>query len=91
MKFKIGRLIISPAALQALSTDEICLAVDNHICGQWGDISDHDRAANELALSTSAPLLSVYHTDTGTELRVLTTGNRFVTTVYLPTDTTQNA
>jgi hypothetical protein len=91
MKFKIGRLIISSAALQALSTDEICLAVDHHICGQWGDISDRDRAANELALSTGAPLLSVYRTDTGTEVRVLTTSNRFATMIYLPTDTTPNA
>jgi hypothetical protein len=86
MKFQLGRLVITPAALQAGSPDEICRAIDRHVCGQWGDLSDGDRAANESALSTASRLLSVYHTPTGTELRVMTTGDRFTTTVHLPSD-----
>ena len=84
MKFPLGLLVITPDALQSIPEDDICRALDRHVTGQWGDLSDHDRAANELALSTASRLLSVYHTDTGTEFRVMTTGNRFTTTVFLP-------
>ena len=86
MKFNLGWLIITTATLQTLTLDEICLALDRHILGQWGDLSDHDRAANELALSTGSRLLSVYHTGSGMEFRVLTTGDRFTTTMYLSTE-----
>jgi hypothetical protein len=86
MKFPLGLLVISPTVLQTIPEDEICRALDRHVTGQWGDVSDHDRAANQLALLTAAPLLSVYHTNTGIELRVMTTGHRFTTTVYLPSD-----
>ncbi|MGD0814633.1 MAG: hypothetical protein ABSA83_13585 [Verrucomicrobiota bacterium] len=86
MKFNLGRLVISPAALQTLSEDEICRAIDQHVLGQWGDVSEHERDANELALSTASTLLSVYHTDIGTEFRIMTTGDRFMTTVYLPSE-----
>ena len=85
MKFPLGRLVITPAVLQSIPEDEICRALDRHILGQWGDLSDHDRAANELALSTGSRLLSVYHTGSGMEFRVLTTGDRFTTTMYLST------
>jgi hypothetical protein len=86
MKFNLGRLVISPAALQTISEDEICRAIDKHVLGQWGDVSDHERDANELAISTASPLLSVYHTNAGMELRVLTTGDRLTTTIYLPSE-----
>ena len=86
MKIQLGRLVITPAALLASSPDDICRAIDHHVCGQWGDVSEDERAANELALSTASRVLSVHHTPTGTELRVITTGDRFSTTVYVPSD-----
>jgi hypothetical protein len=91
MKIQLGRLVITPAALLASSTDDICRAIDRHVCGQWGDVSEDERAANELALSTASRVLSVHHTPTGTELRVITTGDRFSTTVYLPSDRSLNS
>jgi hypothetical protein len=87
MQFPLGLLVITPAALQSIPEDEICRALDRHVCGDWGELSDHERAANDSALATAAPLHSVYRTNAGTELQVMTTGNRLSTTVYLPTDT----
>ena len=86
MKFPFGLLVITPAALQSIPEDEICLALDRHVTGQWGDLSDRDRAANEAALSTASRLVSVWHTDTGTEFRIMTTSNRLTTTVFLPSE-----
>ena len=42
--------------------------------------------ANETALLSGGRLLSVYHARNGVELRVLTTGDRLTTNVYLPSD-----
>jgi len=86
MKFPFGLLVITPAALQSIPEDEICRALDCHVTGQWGDLSDRDRSANETALSTASRILSVWHTATGTEFRIMTTSNRLTTTVFLPSD-----
>lgn len=86
MKFHLGRLTITPAALMGLEVDAICRAIDRHVCGDWGDLSEPARRANENALIANAPLLSVYRLSGETELRVLTTGDRLTTTIYLPGD-----
>lgn len=83
MRFYLGRLVITPAVLTNLSVDEICYAIDSHVCGIWGDVSESVRKANETALINQGQLLSIYHTTCGTELRVLTTAGRLTTTVYL--------
>jgi len=84
MRFNLGRLIITPAALLGVDVEEIYYAIDRHVCGIWGNVSDAARTANESALASRAPLLSVYRLADGTALRVLTTGDRLTTTVDLP-------
>ena len=82
MKFQLGTMVITPAVLRSHSVDEICRAIDRHVCGEWGDVSDVARAANETALLSGGRLLSVSH-PRGLALRVLTTGDRLTTTVHL--------
>lgn len=86
MKFHLGRLIITPAVLMGVPVDEICYAIDRHVCGLWGDVCDVTRVANEAALLSGGRLLSVYHASDGTDLRVLTTGDRLITIAYLPSE-----
>lgn len=83
MKFYLGRLVITPAVLSTTSVDDICRAIDRHVCGIWGDVSQGVRNANESALRNSGQLLSIYHATCGTQLRVLTTADRLTTTVHL--------
>ncbi|MFO1488688.1 MAG: hypothetical protein U1F65_09440 [Verrucomicrobiota bacterium] len=83
-------MAITPAALTSVPVDDICHAIDNHVCGIWGNVSAEARAENEHALLTDSPLLSVYHAPDGKEFRVLTTGDRFTTTVHLPSDSILN-
>ena len=83
MKFQLGRLVITPAVLSGASVDDICRAVDAHVCGFWGD-ANHQ--ANETALLSGGRLLSVYPIRNDFELRVLTTADRLTTTVHLPED-----
>ena len=86
MKFQLGRLVITPAVLTGVSVDDICRAIDRHVCGVWGDVPDLVRVTNECGLSHGGQLLSVYRTTDETELRVLTTSDRLTTTVYLPSE-----
>ena len=86
MKFQLGRLVITPAVLKVALVDDICRAIDRHVCGEWGDVPDLVHITNECGLSHRGHLVSACRTTKGVELRVLTTGDRLTTTVHLPTD-----
>ena len=83
MKFNLGRLVITPAVLSTVPVDDICRAIDRHVCGQWGDVPDLVSVTNESGLLYGGHLLSAYRSMDGTELRVLTTADRLTTTVHL--------
>lgn len=86
MKFELGRLMITPAVLSSASVDDICRTIDQHVCGQRGDILDLVRITNEVGLSYGGHLLSAFHITCGVELRVLTAADRLTTTIYLPSE-----
>jgi hypothetical protein len=86
MKFILGEVVITPTALRAVPAEEIYRGIDRHVCGDWGLVSDADRAANEFALVHGLRLLSAYETEKGVRFWVLTEANRTATTVLLPGD-----
>jgi hypothetical protein len=86
MKFDLGQLVITPAALEAVPADDICNAINRHVCGDFGDLDATDRKENELALRAGLRLLSVYHATNGTKFYVLTEACRTITTILLPSD-----
>ena len=86
MKFVLGELVITPAALQAVPAEEIYRGIDRHVCGDWGEVSYADRVENEFALQHGLRLLSVYEMKNGGRFWVLTEGDRTATTVLLPGD-----
>ena len=83
MKFQLGRLVITPAVLSTASVDEICQAIDRHVCGQWDEVPGLVGICNESGLSHGGRLLSVHRLANGVELHVLTTADRLTTMVYL--------
>jgi hypothetical protein len=86
MKFNLGHLVITPAALESIPADDICKAINRHVCGDWGDLDPADHKENELALKNGFHLMSTYHASNGTKFYVLTEARRTVTTVLLPAD-----
>jgi hypothetical protein len=50
MKFNTGQLVITPTALEALTTDDILTALDRHIRGDWGNVTPTDRDENIFSL-----------------------------------------
>ena len=59
-KFLLGKIVATPAALQSLSVEDICRAIDRHVCGEWGMVSEADRAENEFALRHGLRVMSVF-------------------------------
>jgi hypothetical protein len=90
-RFRLGQTVATPAALEAIQragqspTDFL----DRHITGDWGDLSEDDREANESSLKDGSRILSAYHTTCGTKIWIVTEaadddGQREATTILLP-------
>lgn len=92
-KFMLGRLVATPAALQALQesgqTPEFFL--QRHANGDWGEVDSEDWKLNDQALTDGSRIVSAYRTLKGTRIWVITEatddrGHRAATTILLPED-----
>lgn len=81
--FSLGAIVATFGA-QAIPRDEVGAALARHAAGDWGDVCEDDRQANETALQNGTRLLSVYRARAGTRFWVITEADRSVTTVLLP-------
>jgi len=86
VKFWPGNLYFTTAAERELVRDDIITALDRHGNGDWGDLCDEDREANEDALQNGGRLFSVYHDCKGVKFWIITESDRSATTVLLPDD-----
>jgi hypothetical protein len=55
-----------------------------HANGDWGEIDEHDRKANEYALDHGLRVMSVYTLSSGERIWVVTEADRSSTTILLP-------
>jgi hypothetical protein len=62
MKFPLGRLVATPAALDAMESNGINPAVllKRHLNGDWGDMCKQDQTLNDAAISDGTRILSSY-------------------------------
>ena len=85
-KFRLGKIVSTPNALDRLTQEDVLLAIGRHQAGDWGDVSGVDRAANELALIKGTRLWSVYHAGNGVKFWLITEADRSATSVLMPED-----
>ena len=85
-KFRLGKIVSTLNALARLTQEDILLAIGRHQAGDWGDVSEHDRAANQRALIEGTRLWSVYHAASGRKFWLITEANRASTVVLMPED-----
>ena len=85
-KFRCGKLVTTPNALSQLTREDILMGIGRHQAGDWGDVSEADRQANERALIERTRLWSVYHAGNGTKFWLITEADRRSTTILLPED-----
>ena len=85
-KFRLGKLVATPGALDALTEagQTPMHFVSRHLQGDWGDCCQEDRQANEDALRNGDRLFSVYRTAKGVKLWVITEADRSSSCVLLP-------
>lgn len=84
--FPLGVLMITRAALEALSETDIRSALGRHMRGDWGEVDVDDWRANELSVNDCARILSAYRSATNVRFWIITEADRSQTTVLLPDD-----
>jgi hypothetical protein len=85
LKFSLGEVVATANALTTLDPADIQQGLSRHSRGDWGDICDDDRKANELSLKQGCRLMSVYGSG-DKRFWIITEADRSVTTVLLPLD-----
>jgi len=86
VSFPLGKLVATPAAMQAVPLEVIIGALVRHGRGDWGLVSRNDWQANQKALADGGRLLSVYETRDGSRFWIITEADRSLTSVLLPGD-----
>jgi hypothetical protein len=84
--FRLGKIVATANAIGKLSQDDILMGLQRHQAGDWGDLDEHDRAANNHALAAGTRLLSAYRSATGLKFWVITEADRQSTSVLMPED-----
>jgi hypothetical protein len=92
-KFSLGQLLSTLGAVAALqkANQSALKFLQRHARGDWGDLCDEDREANDQSLVDGSRILSAYHTLLGEKIWVITeatddSGKRAATTILLPSE-----
>jgi len=85
-KFDPGTLVATTHAAGLLTPGDVAQALARHLSGDWGELSEEDRVANEQALAEQERLLSAYTSTSGVKFWIITEWDRSYTTVLLPED-----
>jgi hypothetical protein len=92
-KFVLGRLLSTPNALRTLEKAGQSPAelLSRHVTGDWGDMCEEDKQANERALQDGSRIFSSYVLNSGEKIWVITEamndeGRRASSTLMCPED-----
>lgn len=88
MKFSAGQLMMTSSVNELIAENSefskrVFQSLQRHFAGDWGDLCDEDRAANESALQEGGRLFSVYKDGMPT-IWIITEWDRSATTVLFP-------
>ena len=89
MGFTKGRLLMTRGIADRVADDAqfaefVSKSLTRHLKGDWGELSQEDRAANNGALIRGGRLLSVYINDSLPKIWIITEANRGATTILFP-------
>jgi hypothetical protein len=84
--FRLGRIVVTPNALESLTQEDILSGIQRHQAGDWGNLTDDNRAVNDRALAAGGRILSAYQATNGTRFWIITESDRSTTTILLPED-----
>jgi len=79
-RFPLGEVYMTTVAAEGTDPEEIMRMIRRHHCGDWGDLGDGDKQANEDALPYGERILSRYDLESGS-FYLVTEADRSMTTV----------
>lgn len=85
-RFQAGQIVMTPGALDlAVKGADLLTCMIRHLSGDWGDLCDSDKQANDKGLEATSVtrLLSAYETEHG-KIWIITEIDRSATTILLP-------
>lgn len=82
-RFQMGNLGATPAVLEVVPKEELFQLLERHLCGDWGDVTENDARANELALRHDLRIMSWYQASSGARIQIITEADRSATTILL--------
>lgn len=84
--FRLGALLITQGAIMALVMANASAfdLLKRHAYGDWGEMEEEDKRANDAALKEGGRLFSAYTLSTGERLWIITEADRSATTLLLP-------
>ena len=82
----LGRIVITPNALESLYFADVEEAISKHSLGNWGEVCAEDAAENDLAVLEDCRILSTYTDRQGVKFWIITEADRSSTTILLPED-----
>lgn len=85
-KFALGSVYATANAVATFPNETLIECLNRHASGDWGDLEEEDRRANEDALLHGSRLLSSYVVPGKGKLWAITEHDRSATTLLLPED-----
>ena len=85
-KFEVGQVLITPGAYEELNLRDVAESLMRHASGDFGVVSDEDKALNEEAIETGGRILSAYRDRLDVKYWIITEADRSATTVLLPSE-----
>jgi hypothetical protein len=83
----LGEVFCTMEALYAFAQnldEEPNKFLDRHASGDWGELDEHDRKANEYAVENGLRVLSAYTLSSGERIWIITEADRSSTCILLP-------
>lgn len=85
--FSLGQIVATPAVIEHFNSHRIGIQnyLSRHVCGDWGEVCDDDKAENELSVEQGFRILSAY-TVAGETVWIITEADRSSTTLLFPSE-----
>ena len=87
-RLQLGRVVLTRAVNELVAEGGFnpMDLLRRHAAGDWGDISEDDRALNNTALIQEERVMSAYQVNNDLVVWIITEADRSVTTLLLPQD-----
>jgi hypothetical protein len=82
--FQLGRLLITPGAMELLDSQSLADALARYRKGDWGNLCASDKRSNDEAVKEGLRILASYDDASAHRFWIITEWDRSYTTILLP-------